>query len=54
MTIDEIVDKIREPHTRSWKVNNKEAKKLILDFVREKVKKELKHCKQWHGCGEDV
>jgi hypothetical protein len=54
MTIDEIVNEIRKPRTYNWKLSNQEAKKLILDFVREEVKKELKHCKQYHECEEDV
>jgi hypothetical protein len=54
MTIDKIVKEIRKWHECGWKLSSQEAQKLILDYVRKQVKEELKHCKQYHGCEEEI
>jgi uncharacterized protein involved in tolerance to divalent cations len=54
MTIDKIVKEIRTQYTWDWKLSNQEAQKLILDYVQKRVKEELKRCKQYHECEEDV
>jgi hypothetical protein len=54
VTIDKIVRKIRERYACGWGLSDTAAQKLILDFVRKRIKEELKHCKQYHECEEEV
>jgi hypothetical protein len=54
MTIDKIVKEIRKRSMCEWELSNEAAQKLILDLIREERRKELKYCKQYHQCGEDV
>jgi hypothetical protein len=54
MTIDKIVKEIRETYMFRFKLSDRGAQKLILDFIQKRVKEELKHCKQYHECKEEV
>jgi ferritin len=54
MIIDEVLKEIRTLYTWDWKLSKQEAKKLIRDFVKEEVKEELKCCKKYHKCKEDI